>query len=64
MKNFLHTYSNFAIGALVAMFIVALFVFSFWTIGDVFTELHAALIAPPPQSATGFDLAGAVKLGL
>ena len=64
MKDFLHLYPNSVIGTLAVIFLGIILVFSLWTVGDVVTEIHSALILPPQQSVTGFDLAGAAKLGL
>jgi len=50
------------ISALVVIFLGTLIAFSIWTVGDVFTQIHLALISPLPQSAGGFDITNAAKL--
>ena len=64
MKKFLYSHPNFIIGAISGVFIGVLLVFYFWAINNVLIQLRLALIAPPPQNATGFDLAAAAKLDL
>jgi hypothetical protein len=64
MKKFLHSHPNLIIGAIYIVFIGILLAFYFWAVNNVFDQLRFALISPPPQSAVGFDLAGAAKLDL
>jgi hypothetical protein len=64
MKTFLHSYPNLIIGVLAIVFLCVIVAFSVWTVDDVFIDVHNALTPPPPQSAAGFNLAGAAKLGL
>jgi len=64
MKKFLHSYPNIIIGTLAILFLVALIVFYFWAVDDVFADLRLGLSTPPPQGVQGFDLTGAEHLRL
>jgi len=62
MKKFLHKYPNFVIGTLAIVFLAVLIAFYFWAINDAVAELKSALVTPPAQSASGFNLSAAARL--
>ncbi len=62
MKKIIHSYPNFIIGTLAVVLLLTLVAFYSWAVDDAVEQLRSALIAPPMQSATGFDLAGASRL--
>jgi hypothetical protein len=64
MKKFLHSHPNIIIGTFAVIFVGALILFYSWAIGDMFSQIPRALIPPPPQNITGFDLPAASKLDL
>ena len=62
MKKLLHKYPNVIIGSLAVIFLAVLIGFYFWAINDAVAELQSALVTPPPQSVSGYDLSAAAKL--
>jgi len=64
MKKILYSHPNITIGALALIFLAVLVAFYVRAIDGVVAPLHAALMAPPSESKSGFDLQGAAKLDL
>lgn len=62
MKKILHSHPNIIIGTLAVLFLAILITFYLWAVNDAVAQLRTALMVPPPQNITGFDLAGAAKL--
>lgn len=64
MKKFFHAHPQVIIVTLALVFVGVIIGGYIWAVGDIYTEVDQALVAPVPQSVQSFDLAGAAAIDL
>ncbi len=64
MKKKLFSHPDAILAVLALIFLVILVAFYFWATSAIVTQVHRSLVAPLPESASGFNLKGASALDL